>query len=524
MNYRVGSLSYADYLKLESQKRVINNLKKIEYEISRETRDIIASNEQLARENIHAIEASTDHIVQELSSIRGGIEELTSIFQWGFTELLIEVGHLKDELNALIKIAKTPAQTWAYNQFDIARDAYDKQLYPEALECLERAINGLGDNPGYKLEYRFHYLQGLIRLGSLKNYDPEILDLLKAENSFINAARYAKQDYPKEAARAHLSAGWAAYCQNKLGAARDYTRQAFTLNSELGEAFFQAAKIEMHLKKPHHALPFLQKAVEIDRNYTLKALDDDDFKEYESRVTQLFKDLNKEAQERAKKYIELAQNAFLDVENWHITDGHEAKKAKSKLEEAVSNLKSNKYYGALDAENFANESISYSKRAVIIKKEYLENTIKKLIEKSQKLLMDNHSLINQYTSEQTKTIKQSLDKEINNKPLNYNDFFEKIKDLDLINDELIEIIKTAKQRNESRENAKRTASGVFGFIYGVIVGAVATFLILFIPGVIAFMITEHTKYYSTVSDIIGSIWLIGTITGGIIGAKGRFQK
>lgn len=527
------NLSYADYLKLEAQKRVVKNLNNIEYGISRGTREIIASNEQLARQNIHAVEASTDRIVQELSSVRGTIEELNAIFQWGFTEVLIGIGHLNDTLNDLIRIAKTPAQTWAYNQFEIARDAYNKELYPEALECLERAINGLGDNPGYKLEYRFHYLQGLVRLGSLKNYDPEILDLPKAENSFLNAARYAKQEYPKEAARAFLSAGWAAYCQRKLGDARDYTKQSLTLNPELGEAFFQAAKIEMHLKKPHHALPFLQKSVEIDRNYTLKALADDDFKQYESRVIGLFDTLIKEACNRAKQATKFAQTAFSELQIWHIEleswgvkDDSAAKKAKSKLEEADINLKSNTYYGALDAEVFAKESVKYSKEAVTIKRNYLINKVNELSNQSQQLITSNRSLLSEYASKEL-TIAEKYLSNANSLPSNnYDEILRKTHDLESAQIAVKETINLANKREKLREKSISTAGGTIGFIFGFFVGLIVTLIGGFIPLLILSIIAQSNRgtVENTINNIIALAVFIGGIVGGIIGAQGGIER
>lgn len=528
------SLSYADYLKLEAQKKVTKNLNNIEYGISRGTREIIASNEQLARQNIHAVEASTDRIVQELSSVRGTIEELNATFQWGFTEVLIGIGHLNDTLNDLIRIAKTPAQTWAYNQFEIARDAYNKELYPEALECLERAINGLGDNPGYKLEYRFHYLQGLVRLGSMKNYDPEILDLPKAENAFLNAARYAKQEYPKEAARAFLSAGWAAYCQRKLGDARNYTRQSFTLNPELSEAFFQAAKIEMHLKEPDYALPFLQKSVEIDRNYTLKALADDDFKQYKSRVIWLFDILTKETQSRAKHAVKLAQTAFnelqnwhIELEDWHVKDDSAAKKAKYKLDEAEKNLKSNTYYGALDAEAFAKEAVKYSREAVAIKRDYLINEVNNLFNQSEQLITSNHSLVSEYASKELTIAEKSLASASGLQSNSYDEILRKIHDLESAQIAVKEALEIAKQRVKSREISVATTGGIIGFIIGFFVGFIVTFIGGFFPLLILSIIAQTnrgTSVENTVEAIIVLALLIGGIVGGIGGAKGGVEK
>jgi hypothetical protein len=92
-------------------------------------------------------------------------------------------------------------------------------LWPEALQALDRSINGLGDNPGYPLEFRFHHAKGMIYLGNFRNADPTVVNLPKAEEAFLAAARYAKTDYPLEAGMSYLAAGWAAYCQGKMAEA-----------------------------------------------------------------------------------------------------------------------------------------------------------------------------------------------------------------------------------------------------------------------------------------------------------------
>ena len=208
MSYYVSEsgLSYFDYLQAKSFE---NSFKT---EISKRTRSIIASNEELQQQHIAAMESVSSGI-ERLSF---DIQELTVAFQWGFSELLAAVGRVNDTLANLVKIAKTPAQVWAYEQFEIARDAFRQELYQEALESLDRAINGYSSNTGHKLEYRFHYLLGTIRLGSFQNSSPAIVNLAEAENAFQSAAGMpAATTQPKPATR-YSRAGWAAYCQGKM--------------------------------------------------------------------------------------------------------------------------------------------------------------------------------------------------------------------------------------------------------------------------------------------------------------------
>lgn len=273
-------------------------------EISRQTREVIASNDALARENVRAMEASTDQIVGTLNegferlsygldNISAGISELNATFHWGFGQVIASLGHMNDALSELIKIAKTPVQTVAFNHFEIARDAFRQGLYSECLDELEKAIAGDHTSAGYKLEWRFHQMKGMIRLG-FADGDMSLIDLAGAEDSFLMATRYGKTDYPEDAGRASLSVGWAAYCQGKMKEALAHTELAMSLHPGMGEAFFQAAKVQMAMGQVDLALPVLGKAIDLDRFYALKAAGDGDFQKHDDRLRDFLDALRKE--------------------------------------------------------------------------------------------------------------------------------------------------------------------------------------------------------------------------------------
>ena len=313
-NYVWGShLSHADYLQAKS---FVSDMKsatreagrKVSMDISRQTRDIIASNESLHREHIEMLNASTDRTVGALNDgferlsysmdagfdqISSGISELNATFHWGFGAILASIGHMNDTLSELVKIAKTPVQTVAFNHFEIARDAFRQGLYRESLEELDKAISGDHTSAGYKLEWRFHQMKGTIQLG-FADCDMSLYDLPKAEESFLAAARYGKTDYPHDAGRAFLSAGWAAYCQGKMKEALAHTEQAMTLHPDMGEVLFQASKVQMALGDVESALPLLAKAIDIDRFYALKAAGDGDFQLHDAQLRSFLEALRKE--------------------------------------------------------------------------------------------------------------------------------------------------------------------------------------------------------------------------------------
>jgi tetratricopeptide (TPR) repeat protein len=248
--------------------------------------------EQGAATTVAAQREATDRLVEAqmeaaqltakgLGRVASAIDDLHSCFRWGFSQMLAGIGAMNDSLQSLIRAAKTPAQTAAYEQFEIARDAFRQQLFPECLEALGRAINGDHTSPGYKLEWRFHNLEGIVRLG-FDGCDESLADPAKSEQSFLLAARYAKTDYPKQAALAFLSAGRAAICRGNLPDALRHTEAAIQLDGRLGEALFQAAKLRMALGQPGQALPVLRQAIDLDPGYAVEAAGDSVFQQFSS--------------------------------------------------------------------------------------------------------------------------------------------------------------------------------------------------------------------------------------------------
>jgi tetratricopeptide (TPR) repeat protein len=278
-------INYGDYIQGKEFERSIR------YGINDQTKQIIASNEQLSRENYKVLEQINEGISSGFTtlstdiaalhdSIDSGFQHIASIFEWGFSEVLVSLGRVNDSLDALIKIAKTPAQTWAYEQFEIARDEFRRGLYDESLESVLRAITGYGSNPGYKTEFRFHFLQGTIRLGSYRNSSQQIVDTSEAEAAFLRAARYASNDLPAEAARSLLCAGRAAFTQRKNDVALKHSTDAIALDGRLVEAYFQAAQVYCALGRPKDAIEHLVTAIFYDHNYSIKAASDGDICQY----------------------------------------------------------------------------------------------------------------------------------------------------------------------------------------------------------------------------------------------------
>ena len=369
MSYYVfgHKMSYVDYLTAHNfvsdiNKTSQNSAKTISSEISKQTRALIASNDTLLRNNIRVVEDTIskvgdvtkegfEKLSYEIKDISDKLIELNATFHWGFGEIIAVLGHMSDELSELIKIAKTPVQTIAYNHFEIARDAFRQGLYEECLEELDKAIKGDHVSSGYKLEWRFHQLRGVVLLG-FSECDTSFVDLVEAEKAFLKSARYAKTDYPNDASRGFLSAGWASYCQGKLENAFDLTTQSMSLNPKLAEASFQGAKILMALNKTEKAFSFLTKAIEFDSFFALKAASDGDFKNHNDLLLNYLEGLRKE------KYSLLSSKANFYIEKLKLIGGHSEERLVSKLKSIISGNENLPLMDILDIESSSKKASS----------------------------------------------------------------------------------------------------------------------------------------------------------------------
>jgi len=369
MSYSLDNrFSYKEYLTAQKfvediKSTTINTGQSITMDISNQTLKLLASNESLKRENIRVIEKQGDSLKRSLDKgfsrisydimcgieqISNNISELNSTFHWGFSQILSRINRMNDSLEMLVNIAKTPTQTVAYEQYEMARDAFRKGLYKESLEFLDRAINGDHTSTGYKLEWRFHQMMGTILLGFV-GCDFELMDLSRAEDSFLLAARYSKSDFPDHSAKAFFSAGWAAYCQGKIKEALVHTNQAIKIMPNFAEAFFQAAKIQIALDEVDASFISLSKAIDHDVFYALKAAGDKDFQRYDDTLREFLTSIRK------KKYQELlvdAQNKISKVISWR--EYKESKDAISSQEMIESFIKSGKNWKLIELRDIIN--------------------------------------------------------------------------------------------------------------------------------------------------------------------------
>jgi tetratricopeptide (TPR) repeat protein len=227
----------------------------------------------------------------DLEDVQASLTDMSAKFDYGFSQLSNQLGSINDTLEQLKVIAKTPEQTWAFEQFAIAREAVQRGLFEEALIYVTRAIDGHQSHTGFLLEHRFHHFLGTLRQGDLLNRTGGVVDLALAEKSFVNAARYARVTHKEDAGRSLCCAGHAAIWQGNVPLALQHTEAALELHPGLPEAHYQRARLKFHVEDVKGALPSLKRAIELDPLYSLKCLRNDseefDFVKHESEIVSL---------------------------------------------------------------------------------------------------------------------------------------------------------------------------------------------------------------------------------------------
>jgi hypothetical protein len=129
---------------------------------------LISSNQQLQAAVECGLRKGFNQVSEQLRVIGTEIVHLTTVMEWGFTEVLSSLGTVSTGIAELCRLASTPSQVWAYEQYKIASEAFRRGHYDDALDYLNRAIEGYGSNTGYRIEFRFHHLSPDNSSGGMK--------------------------------------------------------------------------------------------------------------------------------------------------------------------------------------------------------------------------------------------------------------------------------------------------------------------------------------------------------------------
>ena len=159
------------------------------------------------------------------------------------------------------------------------------------MKRLDFGIGGYQSNLGYPEGWQLHELKGDIYLQCPKR---ELIDLPKAEECFLAAAKYA--DTSNERAMALTAAAVAAYNQGRMELAETYAQQACESDRDMAEAHFQLARIRLNRCNYSEAWQAALQAIILDHRYAARLPLDSEFERNAEQINPAWRQYGEELQ------------------------------------------------------------------------------------------------------------------------------------------------------------------------------------------------------------------------------------
>lgn len=274
-------------------------------------------------------------------------------FDWNHADEWVLSPVFNAPLAELKSQAKSAEAMWALERFDVGREALRRGQHREACHHFKRSLEGDEHHAGNALDFRSHFLLGVVYLGSYRLTDPDVLDLAKAETAFLAAAQHTPPDRPRETALAHCAAGWACYCAGRMEEALDHSQRAVAIDATWSPAQFQTARILLHRREPDLARSYLGQAIALDPGCVALTLSDAEFAPYSAVVLELIalerEQVGRRASDALKELIDLS--AALKLEASDDPETAATAEAIERLNTAARSVfRTNSLHGYLQAE------------------------------------------------------------------------------------------------------------------------------------------------------------------------------
>lgn len=366
--YFVGAeVSWEDYLRESSLNgditREIRSSSQAERRaIARQTQEIVASRRAIVRKfgsGFYTVKNTLERgfvsVEQAIRDTQGAIEDLKSSFDYHIALVLDQMRlqnqsltRMLDKLDAIHSTLENPLLTQARELFRIGSERMLDGLYDKALEAFLQSLQKEETNFITQLMVGKLYLYGV-------NSECSVIDLQKAEQHLRAAARYARAasnrlpDSRRYAGEALLHAGIACYAQinrqlsegegkqaqKLIKQAYDLVSEACAIYPELSEGHYQRAKFAALIGDGKTSMKSLEKAIEIDEGYCLKAQEDQDFRDMRSEIDGLLEKLRKKNEYKIKDKLAKCVSYITD---WHYPT-LEAKNAKHEIKVILQEVK-----------------------------------------------------------------------------------------------------------------------------------------------------------------------------------------
>ncbi|MFA6978022.1 MAG: hypothetical protein WC209_01765 [Ignavibacteriaceae bacterium] len=379
-----SGITYEQYLQTNSFVKDISGQVKvsgsdIEAKVSKQTKELIASNQQLASIFGESFNSLSDKLEWGLSQIDNAlhdvsysIESLHSDFNYNMALLIDEVRinnklftDLLSKLDVIHKTLESPTLTQAREFYHIGCERLSKGLLDKALEAFLEAQKKNDTDFFTQFQIGKLYLYGI-------DEDDNILNLEEAKKHLLFAARYAKAEisvdpsFSKFAAEALLHASISIYARlgekeiindiektnSLLLEAKKLTSDAIKLCKDIPESFYHFAKYASLLSDPESSIENLETAIISDRNYAVKVDIDHAFDPIRPYVHKLLVRLKENKKIECQFKLNEVSKFWQETADWHPEERNtlssEFSKYMLELKQAQDYFDSQTYFGFID--------------------------------------------------------------------------------------------------------------------------------------------------------------------------------
>lgn len=295
-----GRQTWSDYVTAQDQSRAFGNA------IQVQTKALTKSNAQIAltqrdyqialQSGLGALDESMSRDLGSLTStielgfdrLQNGIDGLNADFNLMMGDVIWKLEVQNEILASILRTLQAPLDTQAKELRQRAEDAYMNGWYDEALQDFLES-----ERKNYQ-DFAVHRSIGNIHLY-------HVVDLPKALEYFLRAAKYARPRDARQAAEAEYFAGIVCSVQRNMKGASAHMLEATDLNPNLYEAFYVHAEFEVMLNDPAIAVRSLEKAIRGDARYHERAKTAEAFDSARPQVHSLLDDLMREIREKARR-------------------------------------------------------------------------------------------------------------------------------------------------------------------------------------------------------------------------------
>lgn len=283
------------------------------------------------RESTCAIIASQSILAE---SFKDSFDSVNNTLNIGFEMIAAGMGQLADSINAMSEaicnkldeihdIVNNPLLTASRELFRRASANFEKGYFEEALEDCKAAVEK------NKTDYISWYLLGQIYLFGAGKFS-NVIDLHKAEDAFLNAAKYIDADLGKSKEADELGSqiyyhlGYTRLLlsndllveektdesNKKLEEAQKASRNSSRLNDKNIKALYDNAK-ELHfLGKDKEAIEALKDAIRLEKNFALISANDKNFESIWPDIEKAVLELRDELVQKCPEKLNDLKNEF----------------------------------------------------------------------------------------------------------------------------------------------------------------------------------------------------------------------